>query len=101
MDGEINRRMDLLRRLILARREAFEMHDQELGRTGDDDLLRGFTLTFAVRAFPHFLFAEPFLLAIAPQAVVDICACAPLRDFDADTVEGFIGCGGVLTGGTP
>lgn len=96
---EINRRVHLLRTLILPRREPFEMYDEELRSAGDDDLLGGIALTLAVRALPAFVPAQPLLLAVAPQAIVDICAFALLRDLDADAVKGFVSRGGVLAGG--
>lgn len=99
VEREVDGRVHLLHTLVPAGREAFEMHDQELGRAGDDDLLRGFALAFAVRAFPHLVFAQSLFLAVGAQAVVDICALALLRDLDADAVEGFVGGGGVLAGG--
>lgn len=75
------------------------MHDQELRCAGDGDLLGGFALALAMRAFPHLVLAEAFLLAVAAQAVVDIGAFALLRNLDADAVEGFVGRGRVLAGG--
>ena len=99
MKREMDRRVHLLRRLILARGEALEVHDQELRRPRDDDLLRGFPLALAVRAFPHLVLAQSFLLAVTAQAIVDVGSFALLRDFDTDAVEGFVGRGGVLACG--
>ncbi|KAL8961106.1 MAG: hypothetical protein Q9193_002294, partial [Seirophora villosa] len=105
--GEMDGGVHLLGALVLPRGEALEVDDEELGRARDDDLLGGGALALAVRALPHLVVAQPFLLAVAAQAVVDVrrrrgVVLAPrrrrlllLRDLDADAVEGFVGRGRV------
>ncbi len=74
------------------------MHDEDLRGTSDGDLFRSFALAFAVRAFPHLVFAEHFLLAVASETLVDVAAAGP-GYLNADAVEGFVGGGGVLARG--
>lgn len=102
VQGEMDGRVHLLGALVLPRGEALEVDDEELGRARDDDLLGGGALALAVRALPHLVVAQPLLLAVAAQAVVDVrrrgVVLAPrrlLRDLDADAVEGFVGRGRV------
>lgn len=91
--------MYLLGRFVLPSSEPLEVYDEELRRPGDNNLLRRLPLAFTVRAFPHLVFAQSFFLAITPQAIVDVCSLALLRDFDADAVESLVSRRRVLAGG--
>ena len=82
-------------RLGFGGRESLEMYNEELRRACDNDLFRGFPLTFAVRALPYFVAAQHFLLAVTTKAFMDV-ATAGARNFDANAIESFVGGGCVL-----
>lgn len=55
MQRKVDRRADLLGALAAAGAEALEVDDEKLRRAGDGDLLGGFALFLATRAFPDFV----------------------------------------------
>jgi hypothetical protein len=63
-EGEIYRCVDLARSLLSGRGEALEVDDEEPGRSGQNDALRGLSFTSTVRTFPNVVIAEHFLLAV-------------------------------------
>ena len=89
VEGEVDGRVHLARRLGLGGREALEVDDKELREAGQRDALGGFALTLAVGAFPDFVAGEPFFLAVALEAGLDV-GDAGVRDLDADAVKGFV-----------
>ena len=91
-EGEVDRGVDLLGGLALAHLEALEVNDEEVWGAGDGDLLGGFALALAVRAFPHLVFREALLLRVGAEAVVDVPALLSggAWDLDGDAVEGFV-----------
>ena len=98
VQGEVDRGVDLAGGLGLGGGEAFEVDDEHAGQARQRDALGGLALALAVGAFPDFVAAEPFLLAVAAEALVDVAA-AGAGDLDADGVEGLVGGGGVAAGG--
>lgn len=69
VDGKVDRGVDFAGGFGFAGGEAFEVDDEELWETGQDDLFGGFAFAFAVRAFPHFVAGEALLLRVGAEAV--------------------------------